>query len=95
MKRWILIIVCLLFLFSCAHRTPSQIRPDMTKEEVIRLWGETELVTYQRIQDKTIEIWEYHFGWTGNRCGIAFLEDRVISTKCNYPQHNYSWIIIW
>jgi hypothetical protein len=33
----------------------------MTKEEVVSLWGKTDLITFKTADGKTFETWEYHF----------------------------------
>ena len=84
-------IICL-FLFvvlvfsSCHARQVSDIKFAMTKEEVITLWGRTNLVTYKTVNGSTLETWEYHFARSGAICRITFVEDRVAGTpQCARP----------
>jgi hypothetical protein len=82
-------IICLfLFVFfilvfsSCHPRHVSDIRPNMTKEDVISLWGKTSLITYKTVNGKTLEIWEYHFLHSDSDCWVTFSQNRVVSTEC-------------
>lgn len=73
----------LIFVFSSCHpRHVSDIKPNMTKEEVVSLWGKTDLITYRTANGKTLEIWEYHFLNTNSDCWVTFSQDRVASTQC-------------
>ena len=82
-------IVCL-FLFvglilvfcSCHSRQISDIKPAMTREEVVSLWGPTNLITYRNANGMTLEIWEYHFTSSNAICSIIFVQDRVARTEC-------------
>jgi len=82
-------IVCL-FLFavlifvlsSCHPRHVSDIKPNMTKEEVVSLWGKTNHITYRTANGKTLETWEYHFLNTNSVCFVTFSQDRVVATQC-------------
>jgi hypothetical protein len=86
MRRRVLLILLFAFVtlssYSCHVRYPSDIRPGMTKEDVIRAWGGTYLITHQIRQGKQVEVWEYHFANTGSVCRIVFYEDRVTTTEC-------------
>ena len=90
-------IICLLFfaalilVFSSCHpRHVSDIRTNMTKEEVVSLWGTTDLITYKAVDGKTVETWEYHFFNTDSVCWVTFSQDRVVSTECrNAPRGGY------
>ncbi len=86
-------IICL-FLFaililvfsSCHPRYVSDIKPAMTKKEVVSLWGRTNLITYKTTNGTTLETWEYHFAGTGSICRITFIEDRVTANpQCDRP----------
>ena len=86
-------IICL-FLFvglilvfsSCHPRHVSDIRPSMTKEEVISAWGETDLITHKTTDGTTLETWEYHFAGSGSTCKITFVQDRVAANpQCGRP----------
>ena len=87
-------IICLFFLgvlilvfSSCHSRKISDIKPAMTKEQVISLWGPTNLITYKNADGFTLEIWEYHL-WEDQSessdtiCSIIFVRDRVARTEC-------------
>ena len=89
-------IICL-FLFgvlilvfsSCHPRHVSDIKPNMTKEEVMSLWGTTGLITYKEANGKTLETWEYHFSNTDSICLVTFYQDRVVTTQCYRQPHPY------
>lgn len=73
----------LIFVFSSCHpRHVSDIKPNMTKEEVVSLWGKTDHITYRTVNGKTLETWEYHFLNTNSDCWVTFSQDRVVSTQC-------------
>lgn len=89
-------IICLflfvvsVFVFSSCHpRRISDIRPAMTKEEVVSLWGPTNLITHETINGTALEIWEYHFTTSGSICWITFDQDRVASTGCRPSEKRY------
>jgi len=69
-----LFIVLMLVFSSCHPRHVSDIKPNMTKEEVMSLWGTTDLITYKTADGKTFEIWEYHFSSTNSICLVTFLK---------------------
>jgi hypothetical protein len=82
-------IICLLLLValmlvssSCHSRNISDIKPAMTKEKVISLWGPTNLITHKNADGFTLEIWEYHFASSDTICSIIFVQDRVARTEC-------------
>src|SRR5512139_1456600 len=86
-------IICL-FLFvglilvfsSCHPRHVSDIKPAMTKEEVVSLWGRTDLISYKTTDGTTLETWEYHFAGSGSICHITFIQDRVAANpQCHRP----------
>jgi hypothetical protein len=81
----------LILVFSSCHpRHVSDIRPNMTKEEVISFWGGTDLITHKTVEGKPIEIWEYHFSNSGSVCWVTFSQDKVVSTECrNAPRGRY------
>ena len=73
----------LIFIFSSCHpRHVSDIKPNMTKGEVVSLWGKTDLITYRTVNGKPLEIWEYHFLNSNSNCSVTFSQDRVASTQC-------------
>lgn len=85
-------VVIALFLFSCHTRHVSDIKPNMTKQDVVSLWGTTDLITYKTENGKTVETWEYHFAASNSVCWITFIEDRVTNTGCKQrPQYYYSY----
>jgi hypothetical protein len=75
-------VVLFLFFVSCHARRVSDIKPNMTKEEVASLWGKTPLVTHKTVDEKAVEIWEYHFSGSGSDCWITFSQERVEGTQC-------------
>jgi len=77
-----LFVVLSLVFSSCHSRNISDIRPAMTKEQVISLWGPTNLITYKNANGMTLEIWEYHFSGSDSICSIIFVQDRVARTEC-------------
>jgi len=77
-----LFVVLVLVLSSCHPRHVSDIKSNMTKEEVVSLWGKTPLIATKTVDGKTIEIWEYHFLTSDSACSITFSQDRVVGTQC-------------
>ena len=61
-----LFVVLILIFSSCHSRRVSDIRPNMTKEEVVSSWGRTDLITYKTTNGITLETWEYHFAGSGS-----------------------------
>ena len=85
-----LFVVLILIFSSCHPRHVSDIRPNMTKEEVVSLWGATDLITFKTVNERTTEVWEYHFFNTDSICWVTFSQDRVASTECrNAPRSAY------
>jgi hypothetical protein len=81
------LLVFLVLVFSSCHtRGMTDIKPAMTKEQVISLWGATNLITYKNADGYTLEIWQYNFASTKSTCFITFVEDRVARTEC-YPRN--------
>ena len=81
-----LFVVLILVFSSCHPRRVSDIRPSMTKEEVVSAWGETDLITYKTTNGITLETWEYHFAGSGSICQITFIQDRVTGNpQCHRP----------
>ncbi len=78
-----LFVVLVLVLSSCHPRRVSDIQPNMTKEEVVSLWGKTPLITTKMVEGKAVEIWEYHFLSSNSVCSITFFQERVVSTQCH------------
>jgi hypothetical protein len=71
-----------LVLSSCHPRHLSDIKQDMTKQEVARLWGRTPLISDRTVDGKTIETWEYHYSRTDSVCSVTFSDDKVAATQC-------------
>jgi len=77
-----LFVILVFILSSCHPRRVSDIKSNMTKEEVVSSWGKTPLVTTKTVDGKTLEIWEYHFLSSNSACSITFSQDRVVGTQC-------------
>jgi len=77
-----LFAVLILVFSSCHPRHVSDIKPNMTKNEVVSLWGKTDHITYRAVNGKTLETWEYHFLNTNSVCFVTFSQDRVVATQC-------------
>jgi hypothetical protein len=78
-----------LLLSSCHPRHASDIKPNMTKEDVVALWGGTPLVTHKTVNGKVVETWEYHFSTTDSICLVTFSQDRVVGTECRRQPRTY------
>ena len=77
------LFVVLIFVFSSCHpRHVSDIKPNMTKEEVASLWGRTDLISFRTVNGKAVETWAYHFSNSNSICWVTFSQDRVVSTQC-------------
>jgi hypothetical protein len=83
-------IICL-FLFavlilafsSCSTRSIGDIKPAMTKEKVISLWGTTNLISRKNVEGLgEVEIWDYHFESSDTICSVIFVQNRVARTEC-------------
>jgi hypothetical protein len=80
---YLFLSVSLFLVFaSCHPRHVSDIKPNMTKEEVASLWGRTPLVTYKTVDGKAVETWEYNFSNSDSICWITFSQERVVATQC-------------
>ena len=77
-----LFVVLILVFSSCHPRHVSDIKPNMTKEEVASLWGRTDLISFRTVNGKAIEPWAYHFSYTDSICWVTFSQDRVVATQC-------------
>jgi hypothetical protein len=84
-----LLFVLILVFSSCHPRHISDIKPNMTKEEVMSLWGKTDLITHKTVSGKHVETWEYHFATSDSICWITFIQDRVATTQCRRPAPYY------
>ena len=80
-RKWVICLFLFVFLMlvisSCHSRQFSDVRLAMTKEQVISLWGPTDLITYKTVNGTTLETWEYHFAGSDSICHITFIQDRV------------------
>ncbi|HXX36227.1 MAG TPA: hypothetical protein VEM15_17295 [Thermodesulfobacteriota bacterium] len=81
-----LFVVFLLVSSSCHPRHVSDIKPNMTKEEVVSLWGGTPLITHRTVNGKAVETWEYHFSGTDSICLITFSQGRLVATPQCRPK---------
>ncbi len=77
-----LFVILVFILSSCHPRRVSDIKSNMTKEEVVSFWGKTPLITTKAVDGKTLEIWEYHFLSSNSACSITFSQGRVVGTQC-------------
>jgi hypothetical protein len=85
---WLFLFAVLILAFSSCHpRHVSDIKLNMTKEEVVSLWGETDLITHRTANGKPAETWEYHFSNTDSICWVTFIQERVVSTQCRRPPY--------
>jgi hypothetical protein len=80
-----------LVVSSCHPRRVSDIKPNMTKEEVASLWGKTPLVTHKTVDEKAVEIWEYHFSGSGSVCWVTFSQERVEGAQCRPVRVGTYW----
>jgi len=81
--------IFVLVFSSCHARHVSDIKANMTKEEVLSLWGGTGFITQKVANGKTFETWEYHFSTTDSVCWVTFLHDRVVNTQCRRQPRPY------
>jgi len=89
---YLVLSVALILVFSSCHsRHVSDIKVNMTKEEVASLWGKTPLVTSRTVNGKTVETWEYHFAGSDTICWITFSQDRVAATQCRPLRGGTYW----
>ena len=78
-----LFVVLILVLSSCHSRSITDIKPAMTKEQVISLWGSTNLISHKNVEGLgDMEIWEYHFESSDTICSVIFVQNRVARTEC-------------
>ena len=87
--RLFLFVLLIPVLFSCHPRHVSDIRTNMTKDEVVSLWGPTNLITHKTTNGTTFETWEYHFASSGSICSVTFLQDRVVTTECRPSESSF------
>jgi hypothetical protein len=86
-----LFVVLILIFSSCHPRYVSDIKPDMTKEEVVSLWGKTDLITYRNVNGRSLETWEYYFSNSDSICWVTFCQDRVVATECRPRRGGWFW----
>ena len=77
-----LFVVLILVFSSCHSRSISDIKPAMTKEKVISLWGETNRMYHKNADGFVFEVWEYHFAASDTMCSVIFVQDRVARVEC-------------
>jgi len=78
-----LFVVLILVSSSCQTRQITDIKPAMTKEKVISLWGSTSLISHKNVEGLgDLEIWEYHFESSDTICSVIFVQNRVARTEC-------------
>ncbi len=89
---YLFLLGALFLVFSSCHpRRVSDIKPNMTKEEVASLWGKTPLVTDKTVDGKAVEVWEYHFSGSGSVCWVTFSQERVTTTQCRPERVGTYW----
>jgi len=86
-----LFVILVLILSSCHPRYVSDVKPNMTKEEVVSLWGKTDLVTFKNVNERSLETWEYYFSSSDSICWVTFSEDRVVATQCRPQRGGWFW----
>jgi hypothetical protein len=86
-----LFVVLILIFSSCHPRYVSDIKPNMTKEEVVSLWGKTDLITYRNVNGRSLETWEYYFSNSDSICWATFSQDRVVDTQCRPRRGGWFW----
>lgn len=86
-----LFTVLILFFSSCHPRHVSDIKQNMTKEEVASLWGRTPLISSRTVDGKAVETWEYHFSNTDSICWVTFSQDKVVATQCRSARAGTYW----
>jgi hypothetical protein len=80
-----LFVVLTLVFSSCHSRSITDIKPAMTKEKVISLWGSTNLISNKNVEGLgTLEVWEYHFESSDTICSVIFVQERVARTECRH-----------
>lgn len=77
-----LFVVFILAFSACHPRYVSDIKPNMTKGQVVSLWGKTPLISSRTTNGGTTETWEYHFFNSDSVCWVTFFQERVVTTQC-------------
>ena len=86
------LFVALILIFSSCHpRYASDVKLNMTKEEVVSLWGKTDLVTFKNADGRSLETWEYYFSSSDSICWVTFSEDRVVASQCRRQRAGWFW----
>jgi hypothetical protein len=87
--------VVLILVFSSCHPRyvsyVSDVKPNMTKEEVVSLWGKADLINYKTVNGRNIETWEYYFSNSDSICWVNFSQDRVVGTQCRPRREGWFW----
>ncbi len=80
------LLLLLILVFSACHsRSMTDIKPAMTKEKVISLWGPTNLISHKNVEGLgELEIWKYHFESSDTICSVIFVQNRVARTECRH-----------
>ncbi len=84
-------IILALVFSSCHPRHISDIKAGVTKEEVVSLWGKERLVSYNIIDGKNIESWEYYLSKSNSICRIDFFQDTVVASECHSGAGGWFW----
>ena len=81
----------ILALSGCHPRYVSDIKLNMTKDQVASQWGKTPVVSSRTTDSGTTETWEYHFLNSNSICWVTFSQDRVVATQCRPLQGGGYW----
>jgi hypothetical protein len=84
-------VVLILVFSSCHPRYVSDVKPNMTKEEVVSLWGNPGPITYKNVNGRSIETWEYYFSNSDSICWVNFLQDKVVASECRPRRRGWFW----
>ncbi len=87
-----LVFVLILVFSSCHPRHVSDVKPNMTKEEVVSLWGKPGLITYKIVNGRSIETWEYYFSKSDSICWVDFFQDTVVASECRPRREGWFWL---
>ena len=94
MKSKTFIIISLIVLVTaCSPRKPiGYFQPGMTRQDVVREYGDTPIKTFRTVEGTTFEIWQYNFthyhygcGLITNRVYFVFEGDKIVSTHLQEP----------
>jgi hypothetical protein len=88
-----IIISLILLVIACSTRKPiGYFQPGMTKQDVVKEYGDTPIKTFRTVEGKTFEIWQYDFthfrygwGWMTNKVYFVFEGDKIVSTHLQEP----------